>query len=266
MIREIDTLSLVFGCWRRGATWYAIDRAIVGRKRRCNDQWEASKAEDIENFRRTRDFRSMWKHMRMLGGTGVQVRRRNTRAVKRADPDTRDWMDAMAKAGKDGGCLAEEVQRGEPAGTYDRKTLVRVAEGCGERRPFCDGDSITDAIVRMKYLRSVPRGRARKELYQMALEGDPRLRSFYAGLFNQLNWSGRTLGTFQLADAAQLDKHNGKLGTAGTRLIMMLDPMGKAYYWLLHARTSDSPHHFGVRFLQAQAPGAGDPSAPCRCR
>ena len=70
------------------------------------------------------------------------------------------------------------------------------------------------------------------------------------GFFNQLKGTGRTLGTWQLADAAQLDKHNGKLGTAGTRLIMMLDPMEKAYYWLMHAHTRDSPHYFGYGFYR----------------
>ena len=78
-------------------------------------------------------------------------------------------------------------------------------------------------------MRSVPRGRARKELYQMAMEADPMVGRFWASLMNLMWTSSCTLGTWELAEAAQLSKHNGKEGTAAIRLVMMLDPMGKAY-------------------------------------
>ena len=84
----------------------------------------------------------------------------------------------------------------------------------------------------------------------MLLESSPYARAFFATFFNHLKWSGKTLGTWELADAAQIDKHNGKQGTAGVRLVMMLDPMGKAYYWLLHADTRDTPHYFGYGFYR----------------
>ena len=56
------------------------------------------------------------------------------------------------------------------------------------------------------------------------------MESFFTALFHLSYRKSKTLGTWQLADAVQLDKHNGKAGTSGIRLIMMLDPMGKAYY------------------------------------
>ena len=82
----------------------------------------------------------------------------------------------------------------------------------------------------------------------MIMEGDPTFKHFVDGLFNLLAFSSATLGTWELADAAQLDKHNGKEGTLGIRLILMMDPLGKAYYWLLHGQTRDMQTNFGYGF------------------
>ena len=120
----------------------------------------------------------------------------------------------------------------------------------GTIRTFCTPADVLETFQKMKYMKCVPRGRARKELYQMILEWDSSFKHFFAGLFNQLAFSSTTLGTWELADAAQLDKHNGKEGTLGIRLIMMLDPMGKAYYWLLHKQTRDLPTNFGYGFYE----------------
>ena len=100
----------------------------------------------------------------------------------------------------------------------------------------------------MKYKRCVPDGRARKELYQMLMEWSAMVAQWFAGLFNLAYRTSHTLGTWELAQSAQLEKHNGKPGTLGIRLIMMLDPMGKAYYRRLHTRTQDTKTHFGYGF------------------
>ena len=114
---------------------------------------------------------------------------------------------------------------------------------------FADGE-LLDNIKGMKYKRCVSEGRARKELYQMMFEADPMIDKFYTCTMNAAYTSSRVLGTWELAGAAQLDKHNGKMGTAGVRLIMMLDPMGKAYYWMLHKRTREAKTYFGYGFYE----------------
>ena len=80
------------------------------------------------------------------------------------------------------------------------------------------------------------------------MQWDPVVRQFYAAVFNRFYDPGITLGTWELADAIQLDKNNGKLGTKSKILIMMLDPLGKAYYWLLHGLTVDIRRPFGYGF------------------
>ena len=107
---------------------------------------------------------------------------------------------------------------------------------------------VTQLFQQMRYMRAVPTGRARKELYQMAMEGYPTVRCFYSSLMNLVWHASATLGTWELAQAAQIDKQNGKQGTAGIRLIMMLDPLGKAYYWMMHQRTSELKTPFGYGF------------------
>ena len=82
----------------------------------------------------------------------------------------------------------------------------------------------------------------------MMLEWDPMIRSFYTGVMNIAYKFSCTLGTWELAQAAQLDKRNGKEGPLGIRLIMMLDPLGKVYYWLLHGLTTDVKRPFGYGF------------------
>ena len=51
------------------------------------------------------------------------------------------------------------------------------------------------------------------------------MEGFYTSFMNVSYVASKVLGTWELAEAAQLENHNGKMGTAGVRLIMMLDPM-----------------------------------------
>ena len=188
-------------------------------------------ASKVDACLRANDTRQAWSQMRILGGTGRRERKRNVKDVKRFDPSVGDWADAMAESGCQGGCEVQVVQFLEEGQDYDRKVILDVEAEVGHRPsqfPFVS-EGTTKGFQSMKYLRGVPQGRARKELYQMAMEGDVRIAGFYTNLYNQSYMQSKTLGTWELADAAQLDKHNGKPGTKGVRLIMMLDPVGKSY-------------------------------------
>ena len=56
------------------------------------------------------------------------------------------------------------------------------------------------------------------------------------------------LGSWQMLP--NLTKPTEKTGPKGIRLILMLDPLGKAYYWLLHKSTQDEPHFWGYGFYE----------------
>ena len=63
----------------------------------------------------------------------------------------------------------------------------------------------------------------------MMREGAVATRSVVVNTFKFAWQEEKLLGTWQLADAAQLDKHNGKGGTKAIPLINMLDPLGKLF-------------------------------------
>lgn len=100
----------------------------------------------------------------------------------------------------------------------------------------------------MKYKRCVPVGRARKELYQMSMEWNRTFCEWFAALMNLSYSTSSTLGTWEQAEAAQLDKHNGKAGAQGIRIICMMDAMGNIYYSQLNKLTNDTKHDFGYGF------------------
>ena len=76
------------------------------------------------------------------------------------------------------------------------------------------------------------------------------LRDIMVQTINLAYGEGRVLGTWQLSDAAQWDKHNGKEGPAAVRLINMLDPMGKLYYCLIFKGVEEDAYYFGYGFYQ----------------
>ena len=72
----------------------------------------------------------------------------------------------------------------------------------------------------------------------------------YASVLNIFYGKSLTLGTWELVDAVQLDKNNGETWDPGTWLLMMLDCMGKCYYWLMHQHIWDNKSHFGYGFYE----------------
>ena len=124
--------------------------------------------------------------MRTLGGTGRKARKRNSRDVKREDPMTQEWVDSMSKPGGEGGCMATEVDRYAPGEHRDRREVLSVAgvEGMEVPLKHFDGQQVLEVFEAMKYMRAVPKGRAAKELYQMAMAADPGWRAIVGCLFN----------------------------------------------------------------------------------
>ena len=154
-----DGLELILGVWNRYTRWHKLDRRIQSRTRWCVEKWEKALAQDIERARRTNDDRSMWHKMRILGRTGRRSRKRNVRDVQREDPSTQEWLDAMSKPGKDGGCLARKVANIQGDDTYNRKTRLHLENQEIQNfiRTFC-----TPADVLETFMKCVSRGRARK--------------------------------------------------------------------------------------------------------
>ena len=193
-------------------------------------KWEQDTELAIEAARKAKDIRRVWHLMRELGGTGIRARKRNLRDRKREDPTPQEWMGAMSKPGGEGGCRAELIKYLAPAEAADRKELIDIPLKAGavmDTAPFQHGE-LLPTVQKMKYKRCVPRGRARKELYQMSMEWEPQMESFYTSFMNVSYVASRVLRTWELAEAAQLEKHDGKTGVAAVRFSIVLDPVSKA--------------------------------------
>ena len=126
--------------------------------------------EAISHASRSNDTRREWKLMRILGGTGRRERKKCSKDIKREDPSPDEWIAAMEKVGREGGCEARLVKKLGRGEAYDRREVISCsAEGdlpeTGSR--VCRPSELLAEFEGMKYMRCVPEGRARKELYQM---------------------------------------------------------------------------------------------------
>ena len=110
--REGDALQLIMTVWARYAIWRKHWGRIRGRHHLCRTVWEQGMGAAIDQARRARDERRVWKLMRVLGGTGRRERKRNMRDVRAEDPTTEEWQEALARPGGECGCEAALVARG----------------------------------------------------------------------------------------------------------------------------------------------------------
>ena len=164
-----------------------------------------------------------------MGGQNVGARKRRFRQVKRQDPTVDQWAEALATAGKDGGCQATEVARG---GAED--PLPVAGDVTAEIRDGEDGDDeavslrILQRLLRMsKNNRSVPQGRIIKEVWQYLLAQNTSVARIIMQLLCEIRVTGRAPKRWHVSQTAQLDKNNDKAGTKAVRLINMLCPLGK---------------------------------------
>ena len=243
-------ITCLFKVWAAYRHYHRVHSSMEKYKGYLLRTWDNDIPLQISKAKSVNDTRQMWRLMRTLSGTGRRERKRNIKDVHTMDPTLQEWEVAMRKPGADGGCCATSIARVPEDSIFDRKEVITIPSH-GMDKPInciCTGQTLLETLQNMKYMRAVPQGRARKELYQMLMEFSTLASTWYAGLLNVAYNTSHTLGTWELADAAQLDKHNNKEGTAGIRLIMMLDPIGKAYYWKLHEQTKDKRTNIGYGF------------------
>ena len=119
--REGDALHAIVTVWSRYAVWRRHEGRIQGRHNVCRRVWDRRMGEAINQARRAKDERRVWKLMRVLGGTGRRERKRNMRVVCAEDPSPGEWQEALANPGGEGGCEAQLVasrREGGGRGSY----------------------------------------------------------------------------------------------------------------------------------------------------
>ena len=136
---SMDGAECIFFTWLRYARWHVHERQIRYCLAERTRTWEATMTWAVEHARRQNDSRRMWTLMRQLGGTGRRERKRCVKDVNREDPNPEEWEDAMAKPGRDGGCLATLVARIDTDTKYDRREVIPVSRPVGHPAPPLGG-------------------------------------------------------------------------------------------------------------------------------
>ena len=137
---------------------------------------------------------------------------------------------------------------------YDSRQVLQMVEvegmwqGGGEMQVTSEG--ICGRLRHMKYMKSVPPGRASKELWQMACEGVWQVGSFEAELMRKAVADRQVLGTWQHSMTAQLNKENGKDKCQGVRLINTLCPMGKVFFGQVQEHTCEQAYDFAYGYYK----------------
>ncbi len=189
-------LRIILQAWLPAAKATRADKTLEHLRKKGHKRWEGIIQKEIWTARANKDWRTVWEHCRLLGGTHRGARKRNYQDVKRTDPSTEEWQTAMEAEGGDGGCLAEVLStwtENPPSLKIQGITKVddpRNNEGAirtNYEQKWHSSD-ILSTLHAFKYMKSVPTGRARKETWQMICEKSSTCAQFLTTYFN-LVWS-----------------------------------------------------------------------------
>ena len=144
------------------------------------------------------------------------------------------------------------LPRGHGSQGYERvrpdadRDVPECREGTSQR---FDGDRVAGMFRGLGFRRSVPRGSALKETWQILMEASVLFRVLMLYMWDRFHEEGVLPREWQVAEGAQLGKSNGKRGCAGVRLINVLDPGGKIFFKYLwgDARPPRYAYTYGFR-------------------
>ena len=100
-------LRIILQAWQPAAKATRADKTLEHLRKTGHKRWEGIIQTEIWTAKTNKDWRTVWEHCRLLGGTHRGARKRNYQDVKRTDPSTEEWQTSMEAEGGDGGCLAE---------------------------------------------------------------------------------------------------------------------------------------------------------------
>ena len=166
-----------------------------------------------------------------------------------ADPEIEDWVVALGKEGREGGCGAVEERRGSDTAKSEVGGCYPIGgEWADIGEDLCSYQDMVEFFKLAKNNRAVPQGRVIKELYTHIFEHVSVVGRLIVSILNRLFAAGRVPCRWQESQTAQLDKNNGKVGTKRVRLINMLCPMGKAYFKIVWDEATLTKHDFAYGF------------------
>lgn len=263
----LQSLLEVFTVWKLRARFFKTDKQVKHLLQRDRRRWFAARIAEFQQAWERRQFHSLWKTGRMLSGFRLGPKRRRYDIPTKSLPSSREWVQFLSQAGKDGGCHGSECVWGEDQVPCEPRrpshTDIRLAKD--------DARNLEKRICHAPLRKAVPHWSCPVEIWRMLLKVDTRVErsglgfhvgaslchSFRRVLFQlclSIRVRSRVPSVWQRSLAAQLDKPNGKTGCAGKRLVHQLDPVGSQFFKHLWSRASpQSYRHYAAGYYTGKS-------------
>ena len=234
--------------WRLSANYRrARKRMDICTKRDAKEKHD-NILQDFQRAWQQRDLHQVWRLSRALSGKRIGPKRRRYDAAKTVNPSQQEWMAFLQNEGPAGGCNANEVHWDDIVGNAENHTAVYLDYWTARRRAQQDLLGLRKSAQYASLRKMCPPWGIPTEVWRQLLLPQWKVDSVRCGvgfrasppsptLFNRIllhlltsiRMFNRMPHEWQRSHTTGLDKHNGKEGPAGLRLINNLEVLGKWY-------------------------------------
>ena len=234
--------------WRLSANYRrARKRMDICTKRDAKEKHD-NILQDFQRAWQQRDLHQVWRLSRALSGKRIGPKRRRYDAAKTVNPSQQEWMAFLQNEGPAGGCNANEVHWDDIVGNAENHTAVYLDYWTARRRAQQDLLGLRKSAQYASLRKMCPPWGIPTEVWRQLLLPQWKVDSVRCGvgfrasppsptLFNRIllhlltsiRMFNRMPHEWQRSHTTGLDKHNGKEGPAGLRLINNLKVLGKWY-------------------------------------
>jgi uncharacterized C2H2 Zn-finger protein len=197
--------------------------------------------------------------MRRMGGTNRGPKKRKLDVPLTEYPDANEWLKHLQQEGKNGGCRAtlititdEQGIRGDSVELTKEDNEEEENSTKTRRDELFTPYNIIKQFKEAKNGRSVPKGLARKETWEMIMEGSQdnamRITEYWKDIHEQKHYPG----TFTESEGCQIPKGNNKSRCKAVRVINKLCPAGKTFTKLLWGRSKTEKKDYAFGFTQGR--------------
>ena len=204
--------------------------------------------QDFQRAWQQRDLHQVWRLSRTLSGKRIGPKRRRYDAAKKVNPSQHEWMAFLQNEGLAGGCNANEVHWDDIVGNAENHTAVYLDYWTARRRAQQDLLGLRKSAQYASLRKMCPPWGIPTEVWRQLLLPQWQVDSVRCGvgfrasppspiffnrillhLLTSIRMFNRMPHEWQRSHTTGLDKHNGKEGPAGLRLINNLEVLGKWY-------------------------------------
>ena len=196
-------------------------------KEASNDKKEkkARQAKEMEEAVACNDTTRMWEIMRLMGSTNRGPRRRKLDVPLTEFPDADEWLKHLQQEGKDGACKAKLIEITETSYKTPSIQIEKEKEDNDDeetekfRNIFFSRRKFLKEFQEAKNGRGVPEGMARKETWQILMEGSSMMAEEITNLWHDIHKEKNCPGTFRQSEGCQIPKGNNRQRCKAVRVI-----------------------------------------------